>query len=563
MPGPCWWDELANIEICDHVLGPDYDAAVHSTNGSGPPCYIGIREDEANAGQSNCAGCDVGCVHCIDEPGPMIFWADNLEGHSYLRAHVPSPHHRDATNRLVDLVANSSDNKPVLFFDRITLERTPCYENQLNISCWSHIYPDADWPTISPCECHHGTLQYGFDCAPGVPPAFPVIGFVSDSFFYHRYKWPVNASDSPPSLHCRRWNGDGIEVVDVSANRKWQTVFLAHGPWTRCASDLLVRCESEIPENSECSEGEGPDFNCSAMRPLVGGPGQKYIPSGAESQQYVRMIIHSTDVRHRSFPWLSDAIKRDIAIRNEVFRRIRLTTFPDSSQPDGTLDFFQLDHQAIFDGNQSLGLYKREWVAESMDATPGLLTLAGRTLWGGCPVTGELVITRISIWSHVYLHHGYILTGNTRTDYVTPYIAVHIQVKLGINATLEGDCVVDGEPVTITGGEMPSVTPDGNEILWQWNAGSANGGFGVVRVPNYIDWKGSLNQHSSPPAEPIQIWDVSDIPDEQNDPEPDSLRCNDIRAAIGQVTIPALPGREGTEDANTYYEGEMVVSFGG
>jgi hypothetical protein len=542
----CFTLQPVEQSICEFVLGPDYVDEETTDNVS---CYTGLNDTEDDAGQQQCFGCDLGCRSCVDRPDYMIdFWSIDEDGYGYLRPKPSASRNRNARNQLADFPTKrpeqpeQPERKPELFTRVVNLQRSRCKRNDEDLTCWGD-------EVGHPCQCFHeqdatdtdGDGIKGIECGPlGLLENAPVPGFMRDRFFYHYTGWPLRDF---AGMTCSKWDHGTTQTginpeydIQINDDKRGQaqviwgyTLIAGFDPI--CNIDVIAGCAARVPVASECADDEG---DCGSGMRTSEGITQAYYPQTNERFKFEYMRFDEFAPTFRTNTPANE-------FKARVFAEI-----PNLQDENGTFDAVQ--HQVGPQGNPLLGFYERTWnrpieeghVVETVDAY---------TRWGHCPITAEIVITKVEFKSHVQVLRTKkeFTGGGSAIRNITPMAVVHIEVQLGVRAVLDGSCEIAGEEVVLTypeGSRMPVASPAGNDIVYPF------------RIPAKIDWHGRLGFHSSPEA---AVLDIENDPDTGSGGSP---TCRDYRYSVGTVVVPGLPADIDSDDPNQHYTGQVAFHFG-
>lgn len=587
MADECWWDELANIEICMHILGPDFDPMHHSTDGQGS-CFVGFFDSDEELANANCIGCDVGCRPCIDDPYThMIWWYDRLVGSpsAYLRPDWRgnnSTRYRDAYNRISDVHSydryynpDDPDNaqqpfdrsKHFKFLQSISLERAQCYEN------WG-IFAHWDEDNHS-CNC----MPWASISCPSGPDAdqIPILGYRPDRWFVNQRNWPPDKNDNPPDLQCTSYLDDPIHATVFVEEKRGNTIFLSNGHNPPCTSNALTLCAGYVPAESDCDEGTGV-FSCAVIRE-DGNPPARYVEPDSDDAFFMdRLDLMEWNPSIRLYDWMSDRQKTDIRLRNQVLATVGNHQFGDTN-------FEQLDHMVAGTGdNNRLGDFDRSKHLELDDPdAPVIKTLTGIERRTGKQLEAELVIIGVDIESNWFLHkakrwHSWDPAANVHSYYVGAYVAYELQVELGIRITnnpqeidYRYEAIAGSFPLVDGGfkwhgwydvyedviarprdpGRDNDELSDRAPVVTEEIVGEE---FGLLRPPRFVEWHGRRNTHSEP-AVTYALFHNNQAPPSVN-------HCRQAAVRLGVMEVGPLPGQvDDTNDPNTFYAGSVKYRF--
>ncbi|MGB0714282.1 MAG: hypothetical protein ACPGXK_00275 [Phycisphaerae bacterium] len=532
----CFTEGPPDANICFAVLGDLFTN--DQTTFEHESCFTRIADTIPNA---DCVGCDVGCDPGIDTPDQLIFQAAGLQGNRFLRPH-PVLHCRDAKGRIVDLVAN----EPILINRQCTWQHGAGYR-QLNAfsaeECFG-FHPCELWPD-EPCD------QVTPENPIYVRPGYQVSGNMTIGNGYP-YR-PTDATGNKRLL-CRKFTDAPVDFDILVRLTDYMTFFLRVGSYT---GNRLIPCAANVAPGSVC------DFLLDGVPSGCAGINRetqtRYAPSPCD-KIFDEVVCDLSGAFIREHSYIDEEERERVALKNLVLAKVASSQFGLGLPVAQRTRFDRLDHGAAQGSNQFFGSYARSYNglgAETIDDMVKVADLVGRTSFGNCQLTGELVITRVDVVAWMVLHLGSrrvpVQAPEPGADlYLSPHAVIEIEVDLAIRATLESGCQFAGEDVAMVidplHSQFPAVTPTGNSINWMHNGVS-------VMPPKRVRWLGQLNSFSEPAA-PSYLLDPST-------PSAVGEQCKYTAELLGPIVVPGTASNLDTSpaDRNKHYDGSIILRF--
>ena len=570
----CCGSPPLDLNICALVLSNAFLNECtfgHDITSEHPGCFVGMTDDLVT-GTQFCLSCDTGCFPCRDNFSNLKFWGDRIDGSGYLRPNLKSTRNRDARNQLADAVVinAASSPRPFMFTGQVELERAACYRNDEHFACWG---PELGHP----CHCYHEPPPDCDDYDPPLLPADALPGFLRDRFFFRRDGWPPRENEGLPDptggdIYCRDWRKGAAEAIGGPSNEPVEHSVIFRddgfgqskigmfyrrytGILPECNTDLLVACSALVPGASRCSFGLAEpatsndcdeEFECGCDTRYGGEPRHTYYcqqEGATECNRFEYLKI---------FQWNAQLGGDDpeTLFKNLLLQFIQQPNFPDLGNP-----FDSAQHQVGPTGdNSKLGLYEREYVAPDLASASQVFGLPGRVKWADrlCPVNAIIVMRSVRFRAHVRLHH----IRDVATHWGQHHVVVLVEIKLGVLATLAGECTLNGEPLTIEYDPDPlkdafwfpriAGGPNGNGIVFEFQQVP-------IDIPLGFWWHGRLNNTSTPANEPRVLNDTGPIPWQ---------RCTTFAEKMSDFIVPGLVGDiDNPENSHPSYQGQIRLGF--